>query len=349
MTKYISEKNRIVLLMNNVLGEYSGKFGHGLLRYCMTPIVAVVDEKYFGHRVCDVTNIPCDVPIVKTIEDALIYHPDVLIPAVSPPGGILPEDWALEIEEGLSFGLSLVHGFHTPLGKMPRFTHYLQRPNQFIWDIRQEPEGLGPSTGTIRHSSVKRILFVGTDMNNGKMTAALEMDKEARRQGLRSKFLATGQTGIAIAGEGIALDAIRVDYATGAVEKLIMDNQEGNDILFIEGQGSLFNPFSTATLSLMRGSMPHHLILVHRAGQKTIKRADWVNIPPLNEVTSLYNLVSTGCNVMPSGHVSSICLNTSQLSEEDALIHIKETEEMTGLPVNDPVRFGTGNLLRSIL
>jgi uncharacterized NAD-dependent epimerase/dehydratase family protein len=47
--------------------------------------------------------------------------------------------------------------------------------------------------------------------------------------------------------------------------------------------------------------------------------------------------------------VACVALNTSQLSEEDARAAVAEAEAETGLPADDPVRFGAGKLLDAVL
>ena len=277
--------NRLALLMHGVLNRSDGKMGFGLLRYSAAPVV-VIDRFQVGRTVAEVTGIPVTVPIVASVQEALAYAPDVLVPAIAPTGGVLPAEWRPDIIEALKNGLSIVNGLHAPLNGDPEFVRLAQRPGQFLWDIRQEPADLPNGSGRARHLNAKRVLFVGTDMANGKMTAALEMDRAARKRGLRSRFLATGQIGIAIAGEGVPLDAIRVDFASGAIEQMTVRYGNDHDVLFIEGQGSLLHPGSTATLPLLRGAMPTHLILTHRAGQTHLSRLEEISIPPLNAVIS---------------------------------------------------------------
>ena len=108
---------------------------------------------------------------------------------------------------------------------------------------------------------------VGSDCAIGKKAVTLELDRAARERGLRSVFVATGQTGIAIAGWGIAVDHVISDYIAGAAERLVHEGAERGDLLFVEGQGALYHPaYSGVTLGLLHGSAPDVLVLCHRAG-----------------------------------------------------------------------------------
>ena len=334
--------------MHGVVTHFSGKMGFGLMRYGTAPTVVVIDRTRAGGDLRELTGIPCDAPIVSSVREALTYGPDTLVPAIAPPGGILPADWWEEIRVGVAAGLNLVNGLHRPLASDPELAPLI-KPGQWIWDIRQEPPELENGMGRAKDVLAKRVLFVGTDMANGKMTAAIEMDRTAKSRGLRSRFLATGQIGIAIAGEGIALDAVRIDFAAGAVEQMVLQHGNDHDILFIEGQGSLLHPASTATLALMRGAVPTHMILCHRAGQKTIFRAPWVEIPPLSQVAELYEHTATAAGSLPASKVAGIALNCSHLKETEARSAVEGITHETGLPTTDVVRFGAGRLLDAIL
>ncbi len=326
----------------------NGKMGFGLMRYGLAKTVVVIDRDHAGESLSALTGIECEAPIVASIEAALEFAPDTLVPAIAPTGGTLPDDWLPEIQKGLKSGLSLVNGLHRPLADDPDFALLVQ-PGRFIWDIRQEPPGLDNGLGRAREMKAKRVLFVGTDMANGKMTAALEVHKAALRRGLRSAFVATGQIGIAIAGDGVPLDAVRVDFASGAIEAAVMKAGESADIIFVEGQGSLLNPSSTATLALMRGAMPTELILVHRAGQQANIRAPWAVIPPLKDVVALNELVSGAAGAFHAAKCCGIALNTFHMSLDDARSAIENETRCTGLATTDVVRFGADILLDAIL
>ncbi|MES2465097.1 MAG: DUF1611 domain-containing protein [Armatimonadota bacterium] len=344
----LTSDNKIALLMHGAVGRGNGKMGYGLLRYSEAPVVVVIDRAAAGKSLQELTGIPSDVPIVGSVAEALAFGPDVLVPAIAPAGGKLPPEWIQEIKDSLKAGISIANGLHTAMSADPEFSPLVTRPGQFIWDIRQEPAGLHTASGLARETAARRVLFVGTDMGNGKMTASLELTKSLREAGLRAKFLATGQIGIAIAGEGVPLDAVRVDYAAGAIEQMVVRHGSDNDILLIEGQGSLLHPASSATISLLRGAMPTHLILVHEAGQEGISSFPWVHFPPLTEVIRLYEMVASAAGALPTAKVAAIALNTANLNDADALAAVEQTRAETGLPVTDVIRYGTAPLVEAV-
>lgn len=339
---------RLALLMHGNLTNGMGKMGQGLLRYSEAEIVAVVDREHVGEDLQPLTGIARSVPIVAEVTDAIALGADTLVPGVAPPGGALPTEWRTEIAVGLSAGMSLVNGLHTPLADDPGLRALL-REGRTIWDVRREPAGLENGTGRAAQLPALRVLTVGTDMAIGKMTASIELDRAARRAGLRSRFLASGQIGICISGDGVALDAVRVDFASGAVEALTLRYGEDRDLLSIEGQGSILHPASTAWLPLMRGSCPTHLILTHRWGQQTLSRLTDIRIPPLKQVAALYEAVATVCGAHPRARVAGIALNCAGLDEGETRMAIAATEAETGLPTTDVVRFGADRLLQAIL
>ncbi|MCA1995436.1 MAG: DUF1611 domain-containing protein, partial [Coleofasciculus sp. S288] len=238
-----------ILLHEGIRGSSNGKTGLTLLRYAEAPVVAVIDRECAGESLSQLTGIPCSAPIVDSVTSALAYQPDVLAIGIAPTGGALPDAWWQEVKQGVAAGLSVMNGLHTPMASDPELQSLLE-DGQFIWDIRREPAGLGVASAQARLLPCRRILTVGTDMGVGKMSASLELNRAAQRKGIHSKFLATGQAGMMISGDGIPLDAIRVDFAAGAVEQLVMRSGNDYDVLIVEGQGSLLHPGSTATLPL---------------------------------------------------------------------------------------------------
>lgn len=345
--RLIYPDQKVAILLHEGLQGSKGKTGLGMLRYSDAEIVAVIDQQSAGQSLFQLTNISRDVPIVPSVSAALSYHPDVLVIGLAPSGGALPDAWWQEVKQAVAAGLSVVNGLHSPMATNPELQALLQT-GQKIWDLRQEPPGLSIASARARQLSCLRVLTVGTDMAIGKMSASLELHRTSLARGMRSQFLGTGQTGIMIAGRGVPLDAVRVDFAAGAVEQAVMQLGPDCEILHIEGQGSLLHPGSTATLPLIRGSQPTHLILVHRWGQTHIHNCPDVEIPPLPEVIQLYQQVANVAGAVQPVKVVAVALNTAQLSQAEAQRACEQTKDQTGLPCSDPVRYDGSILLGAI-
>lgn len=346
----LCSNDRMVILQNGgITGTVNGKTGLSLLRYSEACVVAVIDPECAGKSLRALTRLPLreDPPIVSSLQEALPFKPTVLSIGVAPSGGRLPELWRSEVRLAAREGLNIQNGLHTRLLEDSEIRKCL-RPGQWIWDMRQEPPDLSVGTGAARKLPGRRILFVGTDMNVGKMTAAIELDRAARKRGWKSKFIATGQTGMMISGEGVALDGVRVDYASGAIEHWVMRHGVDQDWLFIEGQGSLLNPASTATLPLIRGSQPTDLILVHKAGMTHLKRFPEIRIPPLKQVAALNEAIAHAAGAFGSPRVAGIALNTWAIDPSEIDQVIKQAQEETGLPCGDVLRGGADLLLDAI-
>ena len=346
----------LVLLLHGGLDNLSGKTGLAMLRYRRGPIVAVIDPDHAGADLEALTGIARAVPVVADMEAALAHGPAVAVVGLAPSGGRLPEAMRADVATGLRAGLCLASGLHSRLADDPDFAAIPLRPGQWIWDLRQEPRDLEVATAAAAALPCRRLLALGSDMAVGKMSACLELQAAAQRRGLDARFVGTGQAGILIAGSGVALDAVRVDYAAGAVQAAVLQAAAGagpQALLLVEGQGSLAHPGSTATLPLLRGSQPTDLLLVHRARQSHVRtrpEAVPVAIPPLPElIAACEALAALG---RPDGRrprVRAIALNTALLDSAAAAHEAAALAEATGLPVFDPVRLGGDALLEAVL
>lgn len=345
---YLTPEHRIALLMHEGTDNPGGKTGLAMLRYSPLNIVAVIDKQQSGHSLKSVTGIDRAVPIVESIDAAMPYHPSVLAIGIAPSGGALPQPWYQEVKTAIAAGISVVNGLHTPMADRADLAE-LVKPGQWIWDVRKEPTGLTIGSAAAKSLPCRRVLTVGTDMAIGKMSTNLELHRLAIQRGIRSKIIATGQTNLMLGDDGIPLDTVRVDFAAGAVEQQVTRYGADYDLLFVEGQGSLFHPGSTATLPLMRGTQPTHLILVHRAGQTHIRNHPDVKIPALLDAINVCETVCSAGGAFPKAPVIGIALNTHHLSAEEAYAAIDETARETGLPCTDAVRLGTKPLLEAIL
>ena len=343
---------RYAVLAEGGFIEHNAKTAIGVMRYCEDPTVAVIDSTRVGTRIADhVPGLDVDVPIVAGMEDAVGLGATTLLIGIAPAGGRLPESWRAQILDAVGCGLDVESGLHDFIGDDPQIADAAAVAGVEIRDLRRPPAGLNVPDGSNLTVDALTVLTVGTDCALGKMTLCLELDREARRRGLPSVFVPTGQTGIAIAGWGIAVDEVVSDFVAGAAERLVVDGSERGGpgaLLWIEGQGSINHPlYSGVTLGLLHGSAPHVMLIVHEPGRTHIDDADISPpIPPIPQLIESYERMAA--YVRPA-RVAGVALKTNRLDEDAARRAIAETEAETGLPTDDPVRFGAGRLLDAVL
>lgn len=320
-----------------------GKTMRGVLRYRREDVVAILDSTRAGEA-------EDGVPVIGTVEDALPLEPTTALVGVVTQGGHFPPEWMKLLRACVENGLDVENGLHVFLADDPELSSLAAERGVELRDLRRPPAGLSTATGANFGVDATIVLTVGSDCAIGKMTVSLELDLEARRRGLRSVFVPTGQTGMAIAGWGIAVDAVVSDFLAGAAERLVVEGRErGGEILWVEGQGSLLNPvYSGVTLGLYHGSAPHLLVLCHEVGRTEIEGAGGGPhpIPPLRELVELHERVALPAR---PARVVAVALNTRSVGEEEARAAIAAAEAETGLLADDPVRFGAARLVDAVL
>jgi uncharacterized NAD-dependent epimerase/dehydratase family protein len=326
---------KLALFTGGLFETPNAKTAHGILRYGTREVVAVVDSKYAGRLANEVVPYARrPVPIVASIAEA--READTLVIGVAPMGGALTPEWRAALLEAVGLGMSIEAGLHTVLADDSDFA------GADVRDLRAAPPGLSVPTG--ERPDVRVVHTVGSDCAIGKMSVTLELDALARARGLKSAFVATGQTGIAISGWGIAVDHVISDFVNGAAWQLVQEGSaRGAELLFVEGQGALGHPaYSGVTLGLLHGCMPDALILCHRAGSTHNDDYPWLPIPPLPELVTRAQEAAAWVRPAP---VVAIALNTRGLSDDEAQAAIDAAAEATGLPAGDPVRFSGDALL----
>jgi uncharacterized NAD-dependent epimerase/dehydratase family protein len=341
---------RLAIFAEGLFAAHNGKTAHGVIRYGTRDVVAVIDSTQAGRTAGEVMPFAGrDVPIVATLREAMKLGPDTLLVGVAPTGGRLDPSWRGVLLEAIEAGLHVEAGLHTQLSEDPELRRAATRAGVALRDLRAAPPDITvPQGPDSRPGSVRVVHSVGSDTVIGKKVVTLELDRAARQRGLRSVYVPTGQTGVAIAGWGIAVDHVISDYVAGAAERLVHEGAERGDLLFVEGQGALFHPaYSGVTLGLLHGCAPDVLVLVHKAGAGTLRNYPGLPIPPLPELVAAYEGMAR--RVRPA-HVAAIALNTAGLdSDEDAREAIAAAQAETGLVADDVVRFGAERVLDAVL
>jgi uncharacterized NAD-dependent epimerase/dehydratase family protein len=333
---------RLLILAEGFSGDpHYGKTARGVLAYGERPVVALVDSTRAGEE-------QGGVPIVGAVADALGDGPTTALVGVATAGGRFPPAWRELLKDAIRAGLHVENGLHQFLADDPELSGLAAEHGVKLRDLRRPPEDLNVTTGANLETGATHVLTVGSDCAIGKMTVSLELDRAARARGLASRFVPTGQTGIAIAGWGIAVDAVVADFIAGAAERLVVEGRErGGELLMVEGQGSLSHPaYSGVTLGLIHGSAPHAYVLCHQAGTTEIEGFPGHPLVPLPELVELHERISLPAR---PATVAAIALNTRTLDETAAREAIVAAEAETGLIADDPVRFGADRLLGAVL
>jgi uncharacterized NAD-dependent epimerase/dehydratase family protein len=320
-----------------------GKTMRGVLRYRRDDVVAILDSTRVGGS-------EDGVPIVGSVEDAAGLRPTTALVGVVTQGGYFPPAWMGLLRNCVEHGLDVENGLHVFLADDHSLAALAAERGVELRDLRRPPAGLSTATGEGLSVDATIVLTVGSDCAIGKMTVSCELDLEARRRGLRSVFVPTGQTGMVIAGWGLAIDAVVADFLAGAAERLVLEGRDrGGGLLWVEGQGSLVHPvYSGVALGLYHGSAPHLLVLCHEAGRTHIEGAGGGphSIPPLRELVELHERMALPAR---PARVAAVALNTRALGADEARVAIEAAEEETGLPADDPVRFGAAKLVDAVL
>ena len=259
-----------------------------------------------------------------------------MVIGVANQGGVIPASWMPELLAAVGAGLDLVAGLHTRLGDITALREAAARAGTRLVDVREPPAALPIATGAKRGG--RRLLTVGTDCALGKKYTALAIARGLQARGQDATFRASGQTGIMIAGEGIAIDAVVADFAAGAAELLSPANAPTH-LDVIEGQGSLFHPsYAAVSLALLHGSQPDLFVVCHQPTRAQILGTPGYPVPPIEAV--MEQTIAVGRLTNSAIRCAGVSLNTGGMADAEAAAEIARTADRLGLPTADPIRGG---------
>ncbi|MFO0906382.1 MAG: DUF1611 domain-containing protein [Pirellulales bacterium] len=334
---------RIVILTEGHTNPHTAKTASCMLRYKTSEIVALLDSSQRGKTTDELLGVGGNLPVVGSLSEA--PGADTLLLGIAPTGGKIPAAWRPIILEALTRGMTIWSGLHDFVSNDPEFVQAAERHQAKIIDVRKNSEREIARRIGLR-SDCLRIHTVGHDCSIGKMVASVELTQGLQRRGVDAKFIATGQTGIMVEGDGLPLDCVVADFVSGAAEKMVLQHQH-HEVLVVEGQGSLIHPsYSGVTLSLLHGCAPQGLIFVYEIGRNVVTGVDHVPIPPIAPLLKMYELMA---NANYRCQILGIAMNSRRVSAAEAAAERTRVRSEFGLPVCDVIRDGSDELVDAIL
>jgi D-glutamate N-acetyltransferase len=334
---------RIVILTDGRTNPVNAKTAACMVRYKPDEVVALLDPTQAGKTAGELLGVGGAIPIIATLGEA--PGANTLLIGIAPSGGKLPPAWRKVLLEAIDRGMNLVSGLHDFLSNDPEIGGAAAKRGVEIYDVRKNNEKDVSNRLNLREDCL-RIHTVGQDCSVGKMLASVELAIALKARGHDAKFVATGQTGIMIEGDGCPVDCVVSDFVNGAVEKLVLANQH-HDILLVEGQGSLSHPrYSAVTLGLLHGCVPHGMILVYEAGRPHVLGMDYIQLPSLKKIVEVNEMMAS--LAMPS-KVIGVAMNSRLLKPDEAEAERERVRKELGVPVCDVIRHGPGDLVDAIL
>jgi uncharacterized NAD-dependent epimerase/dehydratase family protein len=331
-----------IVLLTAGGGQSSPKTAIQLIRYRADEIVGIVDPARAGQTSGEVYGLG-KVPFVRALAD--VGQADTLIIGIAPAGGRVPDEMRAVIHQAIARGMTVISGLHEFISQDPELAQAARAHGARLVDVRLNHERDVTQRRGLREGCL-RIHTVGQDCNVGKMLVSLELARALTRAGYRAKFVATGQTGIMIEGDGCPIDAVVADFVNGAAEKLVLQNQH-HDILLVEGQGSIVHPrYSAVTLGLLHGCVPDGLILCYELGRKSVSGMDHIPLTPLPKLIELYEAMA---NAMHPCRVIGIAINSHRSSPAQADQERDRIRQELGLPACDVIRHGPADLVDAVL
>jgi uncharacterized NAD-dependent epimerase/dehydratase family protein len=197
-----------LLYLGDAVLKSDCKTAFGLYDWCGADVI--------GEWSLPASTVSVGAPRLSAAQAAALGAGSIVV-GVAPTGGLLPEHWQDDLEAALHAGLDVVSGLHTRLTAFPRLVRAAEAHGVRLVDVRHSSAVYPVASG--RKRSGQRVLTVGTDCALGKKYTALALAQALQAKGHAATFRATGQTGILIAGSGIAVDALVADFLAGAAEE----------------------------------------------------------------------------------------------------------------------------------
>ena len=293
------------------------------------------------------------IPIVATVKKAIDLakkrnkKATHLVVGLAPDGGRLPEPARQEIIDAIENGLHVDCGLHDFLSEDFEFTQAAKKHDINLRDIRKPPsrKELHFYSGEIDDVSCLKIAVLGTDSAVGKRTTALMMADALALENVEAELIGTGQTAwLQGLRYSLILDSLVNDFVAGEIEHAIVKawQEQGPDVILLEGQGSLLNPAYPGGFELLAAGRPDMVILQHAPMRK-----EYDGFPgrKLHSLSRQIKAIETVSDVP----VVAIAVNHENIGPEDLPRVVEQVSDDVGLPACAPLKQGLGPILDVVL
>ena len=334
---------KILILTEGLSSPHSAKTACSVIRYRRDEVVGVLDSTVPPQTSQGLLEVGGDLPVVNSID--AIPEANVLLIGIAPTGGSLPASLRVHVLSALARGMDVESGLHDFLNDDAEFATAAKASGSILRDLRHNDEKDVAQRQNISNGCL-RVHTVGHDCCVGKMVVSIELAHGLAKADVDAKFIATGQTGMLVEGDGCPIDAVVVDFISGAVEKQILAHQH-HEVLVIEGQGSITHPcYSAVTLGLLHGCLPHGLIYCYEMGRKMAKGASHTELPSMESQRDLYLAMA---NAAYPCRFIGVAINSRTAEEPAYRAERDRIESEWNLPACDVFRENAEPLVDAVL
>jgi uncharacterized NAD-dependent epimerase/dehydratase family protein len=343
---------RALVYCENEFGKIDGKVANGLARHSEKyEILGVIDSKKAGLDAGEyLDGIKNGIPVFPSINGAiemLGFVPEYFIYGIAAQAAYLDQEQRAVILGAMKTGMNFVNGLPEYFTEDEEFIRKAIECRVHIYDMRKAPKRkyLHNFSGRIHEVITPVIAVLGTDCAVGKRTTAVGLVEALKQVGLKTAFIATGQTGLLQGAKyGIAVDVLTSGFATGEVENAIINayEKERPDIIVVEGQGALSHPAYTSSSDIIRGAVPDAIILQHPPKRKNHCDYPDITMPKLESEIELIEIFS-------KSKVIAITINHEDMTDGEVNDTVVEYESKYGLPTTDVLKYGSDKLVNAIL
>jgi len=328
------------------------KTAHGLVRGSdRYRVLGVIDSTAAGADAGALLDgVPRGIPVYASVAEAIARsaeRPRYAVVGVATSGGRFTPELRTALLDALRQGLSVVNGLHELASEDPELAEEARRRGVEILDVRRPRPAreLRFWTGEALGLRVPRIAVLGTDCAVGKRTTTVLLAGACNRAGLRTEWIATGQTGwMQGAPYGIILDALPNDFVSGELEGAVVRcaTERSPDLILIEGQSALRNPSGPCGSELILSAGARGVVLQHAPGRTHFEGLEecGCRLPPLEEEIALIRLLGA--------RTLAVALNAEGLTAEASRAARDRLADALGLPVVRPLEDGVDALVPAL-